>query len=143
MRVGVEIDAPRAVVWEHLERIEDHARWMSDAERIRFTGRRRRGVGTSFICDTRVGPLRLADTLEITQWQPGRSMAVDHSGLVSGHGRFVLRSTRRGRTRLTWTERLRFPWWMGGPVAGVAARPVLRWVWKRNLRGLKALVEDR
>ena len=48
---------------------------------------------------------------------------------------------RGSRTRFTWTERLRFPWWMGGPVGALAAKPILRAVWRRNLATLKQLVE--
>lgn len=141
LRVSVDIAAPRSAVWAQLERIEEHVRWMSDAERIRFVSRRHRGVGTTFICDTRLGPIRLADRMEITQWRPEKTMAVEHSGVVRGRGRFVLRSTRRGHTRMVWSEQLSLPLWMGGPFGGVLGRPVLRWVWKRNLRALKALVE--
>lgn len=143
LRVSIDIAAPREAVWAQLERIEEHVRWMSDAERIRFLGGRRRGVGTTFICDTRLGPIRLADRMEITQWRPERALAVEHSGVVHGHGRFVLRAARRGRTRLVWSEHLSLPLWLGGPIGGVLARPVLRRVWKRNLRALKALVEAR
>jgi hypothetical protein len=68
---------------------------------------------------------------------------VRHTGVVSGVGRFVLRRSRRGRTRITWDERLRFPWWLGGPVAGLVAAPALRLVWRGNLRRLASLVENR
>jgi hypothetical protein len=34
---------------------------------------------------------------------------VRHTGVVSDVGRFVVRRSRRGRTRITWDERLRFP----------------------------------
>ena len=47
-----------------------------------------------------------------------------------------------GRTRITWDERLRFPW-LGGPVAGLVAAPVLRLMWRGNLRRLASLVENR
>jgi hypothetical protein len=81
--------------------------------------------------------------MEVTEWREGRSLGVRHTGLVRGTGRFVLRRARRGRTRLTWDERLRFPWWLGGPVTGLLAAPLLRAIWRRNLRRLASIVENR
>jgi hypothetical protein len=105
---------------------------MADAEAIRFTSARRSGVGTTFDCDTRVGPLRLVDRMEVTEWREGRAIGVRHVGLVRGSGRFTLRGRGR-RTRFTWEEELSIPWWLGGPAAAV----VLRLVWMRNLRRLR------
>jgi hypothetical protein len=55
----------------------------------------------------------------------------------------VLGGDGRPPTRVTWDERLRFPWWLGGPVAGLVAAPVLRRVWRGNLRRLGSLVQNR
>ena len=140
MQVSVQISASPAEVWTVVEDLAGHVDWMADAVAIRFTSRRRSGVGTTFDCDTRVGPFRLTDRMEITEWQPGKAMGVRHVGLVVGTGRFTLRRRRRG-TRFTWREELRFPWTMGGPIGALVAAPVLRAVWRRNLRRLKALVE--
>ena len=41
---------------------------MADAESIRFTTARTRGVGTAFDCVTRVGPLRTTDRMTIVEW---------------------------------------------------------------------------
>jgi hypothetical protein len=79
--------------------------------------------------------------MEITEWRPGKVMGVSHVGLVTGVGRFTLRRRRRG-TRFTWREELRFPAKMGGPFGAAVAAPVLRRIWRRNLRALKALVES-
>lgn len=121
--------------------IASHVEWMHDAEAIRFTSVRRSGVGTAFDCDTRVGPLRLTDRMEVTEWRPGRAMGIRHVGAVIGEGRFTLRRRRHGRTKFTWDERLAFPWWMGGPVGGVVGGQLLRLIWRRNLRNLKRRVE--
>jgi len=51
-------------------------------------------------------------------------------------GRFRLRGRPRTHA-FTWTEQLTFPWWMGGTFGAFAAKPVLRRVWRRNLRHLK------
>lgn len=137
IRLSTFIPAPRSSVWNSLRDIGSHVRWMKDAEAIRFTSERLEGVGTTFECETRVGPFRLNDLMEITEWRPRRAMAIRHGGVVRGLGRFSLRRVPGG-TLFTWDERLRFPWWLGGPVAGRLAAPVLRHIWKGNLRRLKA-----
>jgi carbon monoxide dehydrogenase subunit G len=141
IKVGITIAAPPAVVWQTVEEIERHVDWMADAVSITFTGAKTRGVGTRFDCVTRIGPLRTTDRMTVTAWEPDRAMGIEHLGTVTGHGRFTLRRRPRNRTRFTWTEELQFPRWMGGPVGAFAAKPILRAVWRRNLRALKRLVE--
>jgi uncharacterized protein YndB with AHSA1/START domain len=136
IRVRTTLDAPPERVWADLAHLAGHVDWMHDAVAIRFLTDRTSGVGTRYECDTKVGPFRMVDVMEITEWQPGRSMGVSHQGLVTGAGRFTLRKVRGDRTRFTWKERLRFPWYLGGPITAIVAKPVLRWIWKRNLRGL-------
>ena len=144
IRVAIEIDATPARVWDVVEPVENHVDWMHDAVAIRFTGEQTRGVGTEFLCDTKVGPIKLVDRMEITEWVPGEVMGVRHIGLVTGSGRFTLEPIDLGRrTRFVWQEELTFPWWLGGPVgAFIGGKVVLRAIWKRNLRGLKRLVEE-
>ena len=141
IKVSTVIDASRDRVWDEVRHLDRHVDWMADAESITFTTRRHRGVGTAFDCVTKVGPIRLNDRMEITEWRDGRSMGVRHQGLVTGTGRFTLSKARKDRTRFTWEERLAFPWWMGGPVGGLVGARVLRRIWKGNLRRLKAIVE--
>ncbi len=129
-------------MWDTIEDIASHTTWMQDAVAIHFTSEQHSGVGTSFDCETRIGPFRLVDRMEITSWKPGREMGVRHHGLVTGTGRFELRRTRAGRTRFTWIERLQFPWYFGGPVGAFVARPVLRRVWRTNLRNLRERFAD-
>ena len=125
-------------MWADLEDIASHVEWMEDAVSIRFRGRQRRGVGTEFDCVTQVGPVRLTDLMQITEWRANHTMGVRHVGLVRGVGRFRLRRARGGRTRFSWEERLVFPWWLGGPLGGIVGAPVLRRIWRQNLRNLAA-----
>ncbi len=142
IRVSTLIRAPRPVVWQAVRDIASHARWMHDADRIRITSTRSTGVGTTFVCDTRVGPFRISDPMEVVEWRERRAMGIRHNGLVRGVGRFTLRP-RPGGTLFTWEERLRFPAWMGGRLGAIVAKPVLRRMWKRNLATLKRMVETR
>jgi uncharacterized protein YndB with AHSA1/START domain len=143
VKVHIDIDAPPERVWAALEDISTHVRWMADAETITFSSPQTSGVGTTFDCLTRIGPISLVDRMEVTEWTAGRRMGVRHVGVVTGTGAFTLSGRRRGRvTRFSWRERLEFPWWMGGPVGAFAAKPVLGAVWRRNLRRLRDLVES-
>lgn len=141
IRTSIRIDATPEQVWDALSDISTHVEWMADAEAIRFTTDQRQGVGTAFDCDTKVGPFRLVDRMEITSWEPARRMGVRHEGLVTGSGEFTLAPSGPGGTEFAWRETLRFPWWLGGPVGAAVAAPVLRLIWKGNLRRLSARVD--
>ena len=120
--VAVDIPAAPDVVWADVSDIESHVEWMADAVAIRFTS------PTTFECDTKIGPVQTVDRMEITEWDEGRVIGVRHVGVVTGEGRFTLTPIGSG-TRFTWDETLRLP---------QLAAPVLRWVWRRNLRRLRA-----
>lgn len=142
IRVAVDIDAPVERVWQVVEPVERHVDWMADAVAIRFKSGQTRGVGTEFFCDTKVGPIKLVDEMTITAWVPNRVMGVRHTGVVTGTGEFTLEANASGGTRFTWTEKLVFPWWLGGPVGAlVGGQIVMKAIWRRNLRELKKLVE--
>jgi hypothetical protein len=127
--IAIDIDATARAIWRVIEPIEHHVDWMGDAESITFTTEQTRGVGTVFDCATKVGPIRLIDRMALTHWEPPHVMGVEHRGLVRGQGRFDITDGR-----FTWTEELRFPWWLSAP----ALRPI----WRRNLLRLKQLVEN-
>lgn len=138
--VEIVIDAPTSFVWNDLEDIASHVDWMQDAAAIRFLTDQRQGLGTRFECDTVVGPLKLTDVMEITDWHHGRSMGVRHQGLIGGTGVFTLRPSG-STTVFSWVEELEFPWYFGGSAGAAVARPVLRSIWRGNLRRLKHRIE--
>lgn len=139
--VSTIIERSPAEVWADVREIESHVSWMQDAAAIRFLSEQREGQGTRFECDTKVGPFSLTDIMEITSWEDERRMGVRHVGLVEGTGEFTLIELGSDRTEFRWEEDLVFPWFLGGPVGAFFARPVLRWVWKGNLKRLTARIE--
>jgi carbon monoxide dehydrogenase subunit G len=138
--VNIEIEASPEQVWAELEHLERHSEWMADAEEIRFTSESKRGVGTVIEVATKVGPFRLNDVMKFTVWDAPRTMAVDHRGIVTGTGAFILEPTAAG-TRMTWDETLTFPWYLGGGLTALFAVPVLKAIWRGNLRRLAATIE--
>ena len=143
--VSIELAASPARVWEIVEPVERHVDWMADAVAIRFTNSQTRGVGTAFDCDTKVGPIKLTDHMEITEWVPEKSMGVKHVGIVTGTGVFTIEPLGNGQySKFTWSEKLTFPWWLGGPIGEVVGgNIVMKAIWRRNLKKLQALVEKK
>ena len=140
IRITQTFSAAPDVLWEELRQIQRHVLWMHDAVAITFETDHHEGVGTQFLCTTKVGPFVTQDKMVITRWVEEKVMGVGHRGLIRGTGTFEL-SARSGGSELTWREALDFPWWLGGPLGAYAATPILRRIWRSNLRTLAALIE--
>lgn len=69
------------------------------------------GLGAKVTGWTGVGPLRFADPMEITDWDPPRRCTVAHLGkVVRGHGVFeVLPRAGAGCSEFRWTEVIELP----------------------------------
>src|SRR5947209_7697436 len=149
VRVSRMIEAKPADVWAVVADLADHARWQIDVHAIRFTSPRTRGVGATYECDARLGPIRMRRPMEdvewratrfqspptrgvgapyecdarlgpirmrirmeVVEWRERKSLAVRYDGALSGGGRIALTRRRRGRTLVTWSARVRLPWWL-------------------------------
>ncbi len=137
IRIEQSIGAPIQTVWDDVADIASHVEWMADAESIRFLTEQRSGAGTRMEVLTKVGPLKTTDVMEFTEWEPPHRMAIRHRGLVKGEGAFSLQSVGDA-TRFVWAETLTFPWYLGGGLTAFFAAPVLKLIWKRNLKRLAA-----
>ena len=127
-------------LWAELRQIDRHVNWMADAASITFQSEQREGLGTEFLCVTKVGPIKLTDVMTITSWENERAMGVRHSGIVTGEGTFTLTEQDQNSV-LSWDENLSFPWWMGGKIGEFVAKPILTAIWRGNLRRLATFVE--
>jgi len=141
IRIFQEIEAPPEVVWNAISNIQTHVNWMADASKIRITSEQTQGVGTTFDCDTKVGPLRTTDKMQVTEWVPNQILSISHKGLVEGKGSFILEKPSECRTLFVWEENLDFPIFLGGKITEFIAKPVLKKIWRGNLYKLKQLVE--
>ena len=143
VRGEVLVPAPLAATWDALADLASHVEWMADADTITFTSEQHRGVGTTFECLTKVGPLTTRDRMTVTDWVDEARMAVAHTGIVTGTGVFELATHGPDSTLVAWTEDLRFPWYLGGTIGSFVAKPVLRRIWRGNLRRFAYHVEQR
>ena len=136
----VVFDAPLERVWAELSDLASHPEWMSDAGSVEFLTESRHGVGTLMRASTEVGPIRLADTMRVIEWEDLQRITVEHVGPVTGSGSFQIRPIVEG-TELRWVETLIFPWWLGGPMGAALARPILSRIWRGSLEKLRVRVE--
>ena len=141
IRITEKIEASPEVVWNAISDIQTHVEWMADASDIRITSEQTEGIGVTFDCDTKVGPLKTTDKMQITEWTPNQTLTIRHKGLVEGTGSFILEKNSDGKTLFIWEEKLDFPLLFGGRVTEFFANPVLIKIWKINLFRLKHLVE--
>ena len=142
IEVAVIVRRPRRQVFAHLARLESHTEWMGDAASIAFLSSQRRGVGVEMLVETRIGPLKSSDRMEITGWREGEMIGITHRGEVKGEGVMELSDYGAGWTLLRWTERLSLPARFGGPLGEAIAVPVLKLVFKADLARFAKLVES-
>ncbi len=139
IEVCIDIPAPPQEVWDYAADLARNPEWMADAESVSFTSASTEGVGTTFDCVTKVGPLKTTDRIEVTEWDPPHTLGITHHGTVTGSGRFTLTPTAEG-TRFTWSEDLTLPWYFGARIGQRPASAVLERIWRRNLRTLRARI---
>ena len=142
IEVSIDIPASPQEVWDYAADLARNVEWMADAASIAFTSETTEGVGTTFDCLTKFGPLRTTDRIEVTEWDPPNTLGISHRGAVRGTGRFTLTPSDEG-TRFTWTENLTLPWYFGSRLGQQPASMVLERVWRRNLRALRARILER
>src|SRR5947208_10385895 len=107
VRVSRVVHAHRDDVWRVVGNIGGHARWQVDVRAIEFTTLDQRGVGSQYLCDAKLGPLRMRIPMTVTEWRERRAVAVRYDGRLSGGGRITLSRRPMRTTKVTWSAHLR------------------------------------
>ena len=139
IKVSTVINAPLKTVWNEVSRLENHTNWMNDAEKIDFLSENNSGMGTEMKVLTKIGPIKLYDYMTVTNWIVEKSIAVDHIGIVTGKGEFKLEEIDENNTKFNWEETLKFPIYLGGIIGEFFGAPILKLIWRKNLKNLKEL----
>jgi uncharacterized protein YndB with AHSA1/START domain len=147
-RVVIELldtmPGPPEIVWELLTDWERQGDWMLEASDVEVVGRQREGVGVEARANVRIAGITTRDRIRVTMWEPPRILVIEHLGWVKGTGELQMAPIREG-TRIRWRESL-FPPPRLGPFGVVGLRlfaPILRRIFRRDLRVLRELVRGR
>lgn len=144
MRVGasVQIAAPIERVWDIMSDPERALTFMSGVTRWEIEGEPASGLGARYRVLFRVGAAEIGGLIELVEWDPPCELAWTSLLGVDQRGRWRLRATGRGRTRVE----MRLAYGVAG--AGLSgwlserlAAPILRGHLRRSLQQLKRLVE--
>lgn len=140
LEMAIEIAAPPETVWEWLVDWERLGLWMKEASDFRVTSPEREGVGVVAQAKVRIAGITTLDSVTVTRWEPPEWFEIEHQGWVGGRGLMQARPTPVG-TYLWWRETLIAPLGWLGWVGMEFVKPVMRWIFRRDLRLLKQLVE--
>jgi hypothetical protein len=125
---------PFLVDWEGLDR------WMREARDFRVLGAQREGVGVEAETTVRIAGITTRDRIRVSRWEPPWILELQHFGWVQGTGYMELARAEKG-AELFWREELIPPWGILGWIGMRAVSPLMRWVFRRDLRLLRELVE--
>ncbi|MGW4425509.1 SRPBCC family protein [Streptosporangium sp. NPDC004631] len=141
--VSVDTAARPGRVFSVLTDWPRHDEWMV-LTRARVTAGDGRGVGSRLAAFTGLGPVGFLDTMEITEWDPPRSVAVRHTGrLVRGTGVFRVLPREDGGSTIVWEEELDLPFGPVGRLGWPLVRPVNAALFRLSLRRLAGLSVSR
>jgi len=143
LSVTVDVDAPQQAVWDALVDWPRQGEWMP-ATTVRVARQDAHRIGGRVEARTGFGPLSVLDRMTITEWQPPRRCAVEHTGrVIRGRAWFEVRPLDERRSRVVWSEQLVPPFGLPGAVAGPPLRQATAMVIRTALRRLARQVADR
>jgi uncharacterized membrane protein len=139
---SVVISASPKQVWDYLADPSNYLHFMSGVTRWEVIGEQRSGIGMRSRMLMRVGSAEVGGLIEIVEWNPERDMAWSSVTGVDQRGRWRLRQTDDGRTRVEF----RFAYGVAGAglsgiIAERVAAPTISRHVRRSLHQLKRQVE--
>ena len=133
IETSIIINKPLDTVWQEVKVMENHVNWMEDAVKIDILSENNSGI------DTKMNVL--TDIITVTEWKEKESIGVIHEGIVTGEGIFYLTALNESQTEFRWEETLKFPIYLGGVIGEFFGSYVLKYIWKKNLKNLKEIIE--
>lgn len=134
---------PPEIVWDLITDWEHQDDWMLEAADFRVIGEQRTGIGVEAEATIRIAGITTRDRVRVVGWDPHHRLAIRHLGWVSGTGELFLTPIDEKTTFLFWREDLEPPLGLVGAVGMTLFRPLMRRIFRRDLRILEGLVRAR
>jgi uncharacterized membrane protein len=144
MRINesIVVSAPPKLVWDYLAEPANYLHFMDGVTRWEVAGDRAKGLGARYRMLIRVGSAEVGGLIEIVEFSEPRDMAWSSVTGIDQRGRWRLRATGDGRTRVQF----RFAYGVAGAgftgwLSELVAAPTLSSRARRTLQQLKRQVE--
>lgn len=139
---SVTVEAPRSVVWAYVTDPANYLVFMEGLTRWEVAGDLEHGLGARYRILIHVGSADVGGLIEVVEWSPEGDMAWSSVTGIDQRGRWRLRDTSDGGTRVTF----RFAYGVaGGGIWGlISERVAARWMrgnFKRSLENIKRALE--
>jgi uncharacterized membrane protein len=139
---SIRIKAPRSLVWDYVTDPANYLEFMDGLTRWEVAGEIDRGLGARYRILLHVGSADVGGLIEVVEWHPEADMAWSSVTGIDQRGRWRLRDTSDGGTRLEF----RFAYGVaGGGIWGLVSERVgalwLRSNFKTSLQNVKRAVE--
>jgi len=140
---SILIQAPPERVWAILADWRRYPQWMPDVAGVCRRGPDRE-VGLELDVKTKLFGLvpLVTDRIRVIAWEPHRRMAVAHLGVVHGRAEWRLEPSPGG-TRFAWWEDVHLRPAPLGDVALAVYWPFQRRLFRRSMRNVRRLAEER
>lgn len=136
-----EINATPQAVFEYVSDWEKQSEWIlfTTVKAVKSTPNQK---DSTLLAVTKLGPLKVADEMTVTEWQPYERIVVEHTGrIVKGKGVFTVSETSKDTCVFTWQEVTPVPFGLIGRIGLVFAKPVMSIVFGKSLAKLKNNIE--
>jgi len=138
---SIEVNAPPALVWDHVADPERYLHFMSGVTRWSVEGEKPTGLGARYRMLLRVGSAEVGGLIELVEFKPARDLAWTSVTGVDQRGRWRIRE-REGGARVE----LRLQYGVAGAgisgwIAELLAARTVQGHLRRSLRQLKRQVE--
>ena len=136
----IHINADQQKIFEYVTDWEKQSDW------IMFTTVKELSKSTNkdinLLAITKFGPLKLIDTMVVTELKPFERIVVEHTGrVVLGKGVFGIHRISDKKCEFVWQEITPVPFGIIGLVSLVVLGPIFRLPFHFSLRRLKANIE--
>jgi acyl-CoA synthetase (AMP-forming)/AMP-acid ligase II/uncharacterized membrane protein len=135
------IDAPRERIWELVSDPAKYERFMHGITRMELRGEIERGCGARFAMHMRVGSADVGGLVELVEFEPPGDLAWTSVTGIDQRGRWRLRETENGRTRITLRLSYGSPGGFLGQLADRVSRPMVAQNLERTLHNLRREIE--